>query len=147
MRPAEGCIALLMRLEGCRARAYRCPGRAWTIGFGSTRYADGKPVLEGDITAMPAASRLLHATVASVWGSVRGMVRVPLSQGQCDALTMLVYNIGETRFRTSTLLAKLNAGDYAGAAAQFPRWNKANGKVNAGLVKRRKLERSIFEKG
>ena len=147
MRPSEDCVELLKRLEGFRARAYRCPGGAWTIGFGSTRYADGDAVSEGDLIDSHEAERLLRRTVASVWGSVRGMVRVPLSQGQCDALTMLAYNIGETKFRASTLLAKLNAGDYAGAAAQFPRWNKVDGKVSNGQVKRRKLERSIFEKG
>ena len=147
MRPSEDCIELLKRLEGFRARAYLCSGKRWSIGYGSTRYVDGSAVLEGDLIDSHEAERLLRRTVAAFWGSVQGMVRVPLSQGQCDALTMLVYNIGETKFRTSTLLAKLNAGDYAGAAAQFPRWNKVAGKVSNGQVARRKLERRIFEKG
>ena len=148
MRPSEDCVELLKRLEGFRARAYLCSGKRWTIGYGSTRLWEDAPVTrDTEPITEPMAAHLLRDIMAKGWGSVRGMVRVPLSQGQCDALTMLVYNIGETKFRTSTLLAKLNAGDYAGAAAQFPRWNKSAGKVDAGLVKRRKLERSIFEKG
>lgn len=148
MRPSEDCVALLKRLEGFRERPYLCAGGRWTIGYGTTVYPWGESVKPDSMQVGEAeAERWMRADMARLWGSVQGMVRVPLSQGQCDALTMLVYNIGETRVRTSTLLAKLNAGDYAGAAAQFPRWNKANGKVNTGLVKRRKLERRIFEKG
>jgi lysozyme len=98
----------------------------------------------------PLASHLLRHGMALIWGGVQGMVRVPLTQGQADALMLLAYNIGETRFRTSTLLRKLNARDYVAASAEFQKWNKITGKdgvkrVDAGLVKRRRLERRIFD--
>jgi lysozyme len=80
-------------------------------------------------------------------------VSVPLTQSQFDALVMFVYNVGPgdphahppvDGFLTSTLRAKLNQRDYAGAAAEFSRWNKSNGQVQAGLVNRRSAEVAWF---
>ncbi|MCY1305462.1 Lysozyme RrrD [compost metagenome] len=71
-------------------------------------------------------------------------MRVPLSQGQFDALASFVFNLGSGNLQCSTLLRKLNAKDYAGAADEFPRWNKAGGKVLAGLTRRRAAERALF---
>lgn len=73
-------------------------------------------------------------------------VTVALNQNQFDALVSLTYNIGTGAFASSTLLKKLNAGDYKGAAAQFDVWNKAGGKRMQGLVNRRSTERKLFEK-
>ena len=70
---------------------------------------------------------------------------VPLTQNQFDALVSLTYNIGSGAFNNSTLL-KLNKGDYQGAADQFLVWNKADGKVMKGLVRRREAERALFLK-
>ena len=67
-----------------------------------------------------------------------------LTQGQFDALVSFTYNLGARSLSTSTLLKKLNAGDYRGAADEFPRWNKAGGQVLAGLTRRREAERSLF---
>jgi GH24 family phage-related lysozyme (muramidase) len=75
---------------------------------------------------------------------VNELVKVPMTQGQFDALVSLVFNIGRAQFATSTLLRLLNVGDKAGAAAQFPRWNKQGGVVLAGLTARRELERQRF---
>ena len=69
---------------------------------------------------------------------------MPLSQSQFDALVSLVFNIGGGAFRKSTLLQKLNAGDYAGASNEFMRWIKAKGRVLGGLVTRRAAERALF---
>jgi lysozyme len=146
MRPSDDCIELIKRLEGFRAKPYRCPGGQPTIGYGACYYADGHRVTMRDATITPdAADALLRAIAARVWGSVQGMVHVPLTQGQVDALTMMAYNIGETAFHQSTLIRKLNKGDYTGAAAEFPRWSKGGGVVLAGLEKRRALERRMFE--
>ena len=73
-------------------------------------------------------------------------VKVPLNPNQFGALTSFTYNLGAGNLRSSTLLRKLNAGDYAGAAAEFARWNKAGGKVLKGLTRRRAAERALFEK-
>ncbi|WLH87869.1 lysozyme [Pseudomonas sp. FP453] len=67
-----------------------------------------------------------------------------INQGQWDALMSFTYNLGAANLGTSTLLKLLNAGDYPGAAEQFPRWNKAGGQVLAGLTKRRAAERVMF---
>lgn len=91
------------------------------------------------------ADALLAADVADSERAVRTAVNVPLSVGQFDALVLLAYNIGAAAFRSSTLVRMINAGDYAGAAAQFPRWVRAGGQVNSTLVARRERERAIFE--
>uniref|UniRef100_UPI000225FC22 lysozyme n=1 Tax=Paracoccus sp. TRP TaxID=412597 RepID=UPI000225FC22 len=77
---------------------------------------------------------------------VTRLVRVPLNENQFGALVSFTYNLGAGNLTSSTLLRKLNAGDYAGAAAEFPTWNKAGGKVLNGLVRRRAAERALFEK-
>jgi lysozyme len=72
------------------------------------------------------------------------VVRVPLTENQYSAVVSLVYNIGGTNFRTSTLLRKLNKGDYDGAANEFRRWVYAKHMVLGGLVARRERERELF---
>jgi hypothetical protein len=74
---------------------------------------------------------------------VSRLVKVGLTQGQFDALVSFTYNLGARSLSTSTLLRKLNAGDYAGAADEFLRWNKAGGKVLNGLTRRREAERAV----
>lgn len=69
-----------------------------------------------------------------------------LNQNQLDALVSFTYNVGIGNFKTSTLRSRVLAGDWVGAAAQFPRWNKSDGRVLPGLVRRRKLEADLFMK-
>jgi lysozyme len=76
--------------------------------------------------------------------AVNGAVKVPLTQNQFDALVSLSYNIGVGAFKKSTLLKKLNSGDYKGAANQFDVWVNAGGKRLAGLVRRRAIEKKLF---
>jgi len=78
--------------------------------------------------------------------AINDLCKVSLTQNQFDALVSFVFNVGVGAFKSSTLLRKLNAGDYDGAAGQFPRWNKDNGREIAGLTKRRHLEQSVFQK-
>jgi lysozyme len=110
------------------------------IGYGHTM-APGEP---STITLAQAES-YFAADIAAVQQTIAGSVTVPLTQGQYDALASLIYNIGTGAFLGSTLLRKLNAGDYAGAAAQFPRWNLSGGRVVAALTVRRSAEQSLFE--
>ena len=70
-----------------------------------------------------------------------------VNQRQFDALVSFVFNVGEGAFRISTLRKKLIATDYVGCADEFPKWNKQKGKVLAGLVKRRAMERELFLRG
>jgi len=71
-------------------------------------------------------------------------VKEPLSDDQTAALADFIYNLGAGNFRSSTLLRKLNAGDYAGAAAEFDKWDYAGGKELAGLLRRREAETTLF---
>ncbi len=134
-------IALIQVHEGLRLAAYRDAVGVWTIGYGST-----VGVRRGmTITRDQAVLRLYH-DLDDAEATINSRVTVPLTQPQFDALTSLVFNIGGGAFRKSTLLQNLNAGDYAGAAAEFNRWVKANGRVLGGLVTRRAAERHLFER-
>jgi lysozyme len=86
------------------------------------------------------AEQMLESELIEYEGYVTKYVTVPLTQNQFDALVVWVYNLGPTNFRKSTLLKKLNSGDYTAAGQEITRWNKAGGKVLNGLVKRRKAE-------
>ena len=82
----------------------------------------------------------------SVRGEIQRDCKVPLTIDEKIALLDFIYNLGGGNFRSSTLLRKLNAGDYAGAAAEFDNWDHAGGKVLAGLLKRRQAETDLFNK-
>lgn len=145
MRASENCLGLIRKFEGFSAKPYKCPADVWTIGYGSTRYADGRSVAASDpnITEQ-AAGALVLATLGAYESAVNDSVKVPLSQNEFDALVDFAYNVGAGNLRTSTLLKKLNAGDRAGAADEFLKWNKGGGKVLPGLVRRREAERKLF---
>lgn len=146
MQPSDRCVEFLKRCEGFRAKPYKCAGLVWTVGYGTTVYPDGTRVHPADpAVARSAADGYLRRTVVRVWDDIDPAVGAAVTQGQCDALTSLGYNIGTTALRGSTLLRKLNAGDAAGASAEFPKWVKAAGKILPGLVARRKAERAMFD--
>lgn len=140
MHTSQKGLDLIKSFEGLRLSAYRCPADIPTIGYGTTA-----GVKMGDTITKERAEELLREDVARFESQVLRLVKVPLTQGQHDALVSFVYNLGAGNLSNSTLLRLLNAGDYAGAAAQFDRWNKAGGKVLAGLVRRRAAERALFE--
>lgn len=116
-----------------------------TIGYGCTIYPDGKRVtLDDEAITLEQCDDLLSHSLAEAEGYVNSLVTVPLTQNQFDALVSLVYNIGGANFKSSTLLAKLNAKCYSCAAEQFPRWNLSHGKVLKGLTNRRFQEKILF---
>jgi lysozyme len=128
--------------EGLSLTAYPDPGtggRPWTIGHGHTL-----GVQKGDVITREQAEKFLHEDLAPVYLTIESNVKVPLTQGQFDALCSFIFNVGSGNFVKSTLLKKLNAGDTAGAAAEFVRWNRAGGKVLTGLTRRREAERELF---
>ena len=146
MKASDRCIGLIETSEGFSAKPYKCPAGVWTIGLGSTRYEDGTPVKPTDPPITLDRSRqIVAATLASEYEpAVQRYVQVPLTQGQYDALVDFAYNAGAQNLRTSTLLKKLNAGDYSGASAEFSKWVNGGGKKLPGLVKRREAERQLF---
>ncbi|HCH78871.1 MAG: muraminidase [Pseudomonas sp.] len=140
MHISEKGLALIRQFEGLRLSAYRCPAGIPTIGYGSTA-----GVKLGQAITAERAEQLLREDVRQFEAAVSRLVKVPLTQGQFDALTSFAFNLGAKALEKSTLLRLLNAGDYSGAAAQFERWVYASGKKLAGLVKRRAAERALFE--
>lgn len=139
MNYSERGLDLTRCFEGCRFRAYRDGGGVLTIGYGHT-----KGVREGQECDMPQAIAWLRQDVLEAVSAVNAAVKVPLNQSQFDALVDFTFNVGGEALRTSTLLKRLNAGDYAGAAAQFGRWNKDDGVVVPGLTRRRQAEEDLF---
>ena len=143
MTPSDECYDLIEHFEGCELKAYPDPatgGDPWTIGYGHT----GPEVHPGMVITQAEADDLLRQDAEKVAKQVAPMVHVPLSQQEFDALVCFVFNVGIGNFAKSTLLKKLNAGDYDGAANELPKWNKAAGKVMAGLTRRREAERELF---
>jgi lysozyme len=140
-------LSLIRQAEGLRLRAYPDPGTGgdpWTIGIGTTRYPDGRKVRRGDTCTPQQADQYLAHDLQGFERDVVAMVTVPLTGNQFSALVSFAYNVGVSALRNSTLLRVLNAGDYAGVANQFPRWNRAAGQVLPGLVRRRAAERDLF---
>lgn len=144
MQTSEKGIALIKEFEGCKLTAYQDSVGVWTIGYGWTQPVDGKPIRAGMTIKQETAERLLKTGLVSYESDVSRLVKVGLTQGKFDALVSFTYNLGARSLSTSTLLRKLNAGDYAGAADEFLRWNKAGGKVLNGLTRRREAERALF---
>lgn len=148
MRASKNLVEFLLKpSEGFSSPPYHKKGDRPTIGYGSTFYEDGRAVTLNDppITEEE-ATRLVLATLGKYEDAVNKGVKVSINQNQFDALVDLAYNIGCGAFLGSTLLKKLNAGDFAGAAAEFGKWNKAAGVVLAGLVTRRRNERLLFNR-
>jgi lysozyme len=142
---------LIKSFEGLRLAAYRDVAGVWTIGYGSTRYHDGRLVKPGDKLASEVqASAIFVNTLGQYENAVNSYVKVPLTQDQFDALVSFTYNEGTFAFQESTLLRKLNAKDYQGAADQFLVWDKitdphSGQKVPCDtLTKRRAAERQLF---
>lgn len=142
---------IIKNFEGLRLTAYRDAAGVWTIGYGSTRYHDGRRVKPGDKLANEAqADALFQNTLGQYEQAVNQFVKVPLTQNQFDALVSFTYNEGTGALEGSALLAKLNEKDYAGAAAHFLEWDKitdpATGKkvVCDTLVQRRREESRLF---
>jgi lysozyme len=140
MRTSGAGVNMTAGFEGFVGHPYRDAVGVWTIGFGHTG-----PDVQGMGTITRAQGlALLHTDLRRFEAYVNGLVKVPLSQDQFDALVDLVYNIGAGAFASSTLLRLLNAKDYRGAQAQFLVWDHAGGHVLPGLLARRRREASLF---
>lgn len=146
MQTSDRGLEFIKHHEGLETKAYPDPGSAdghpWTIGVGHT-----KGVKRGDTCTVEQAMEWLRDDVVGAEAAVLRLVTVALTQDEFDALVSFVFNVGAGAFEGSTLLRRLNAGDYDGAAAQFKRWNKNDGRVMAGLTTRREAEAKLFETG
>jgi len=135
--------------EGFRSKPYVCPAGYWTIGYGSRWLVNEQPVTARTFPIDRAtADSLLLQTVTTLDAVLSRLVRVALSDVQRAALLSWQYNVGTVAVESSTLLRKLNAGDYAGAADELLRWDRATVHGHLvelpGLAKRRAYERDVF---
>ena len=137
---------IIKSFEACRLAAYMpTPQDVPTIGWGTTRYADGKPVKMGDTCTQARADKLLSDGVAVVAARVDAMLHgAKTSQAQFDALVSLAYNIGVRGLGGSTLLQKHIAGKYDEAAKAFASWRFQAGKPLNGLIRRRAAEALLY---
>jgi GH24 family phage-related lysozyme (muramidase) len=145
MKVTNEAINLIKYYEGFRAYTYLCPAGIKTIGYGTTnpRYAK-----DGAIVTPTEAERILTADLVVYEIAVSQLLRGHIvKQARFDALVCFAYNVGIAALKNSTLLKRYLEGDVNGAAQEFYRWNKANGKELQGLTRRRKAEAHLFITG
>jgi lysozyme len=133
-----------MQKKGEHYHTYHCPAGVLTIGWGHTQHHGRKFDANSKWTRQECDEAFME-DMSGFERDVRKAVKVPLEPYQFDALVSFTYNVGSGNLNKSTLLKKVNAGDFAGAAKEFPKWNKANGKVLAGLTRRRASEALLFQ--
>lgn len=138
-------LDLMKEFEGCKLTAYPDPatgGEPWTIGFGHTG-----GVKKGDVWTQAKADSVFADDVSKFADGVAKLIcAAPTTSNQFSAMVSLAFNIGLGNFKESTLLRMHKDGDYSGAAGQFIRWNRAAGKVMAGLTRRREAEAALYRK-
>ncbi|MGQ6015097.1 lysozyme [Serratia sp. IR-2025] len=142
MKISNNGIDFLKRQEGEKLSAYKDTRGIPTIGVGHTGLVDGKPVAMGMTISKEKSSDLLRFDLQWTERAIN-TENVTLNQNQYDALCSLVFNIGASAFNGSTLLRKLKAGDYSGAADQFLAWKRAGNDPDI-LLPRRQRERALF---
>jgi len=136
---------LIKSFEGCKLVAYQCSAGRWTIGWGSTFYEDGKSVKIGNRITQEKADQLFELIVGNFADKVAKEIKTILTDNQFAAIVSLAYNIGIGNLQKSTLLKKVNFNpNDPTIRAEFARWNKAGGKVLAGLTRRREAEAKLY---
>ena len=140
MRTSGQGVALIKKFEGCELEAYQCSANVWTIGYGHTR-----GVKEGDEISADKAEYILLEDLIEFEKYVDQLVTVSLNQDQFDALVAWTFNLGPTNLKESTMLLRLNDGQYDEVPAQMARWNRSGGEVLEGLKRRRKAEGLLFQ--
>lgn len=149
-RTSKAGIDLIHSFESFKAQAYKDPGSKdglpITIGWGSTKDEQGRPIKLGEVWTRERADARFAADLAKFERSVAAMAPTT-TQSQFDALVSFAYNVGLAALNDSTLLRLHKAGDYAGAQQQFKRWSFNDGKVLAGLTRRRAAEAALYGSG
>jgi len=135
-------IDIVRQFERCKLDAYLCPAGVPTIGYGHTYGVKlGRKISQAE------AEVLLDHDYQEALDGVERLVKVPLNENQLGALTSFVFNLGEGNLGSSTLLKKINVGDFEGAAKEFDRWVFSKGVKLNGLVARRAAEKELFQNG
>ena len=136
---------LIKFYEGCKLVAYKCSANHDTIGFGNTFYEDGTKVKPGDKISQERANELFEIIAKEFADKVKPLIKSVVTPNQFAALTSFAYNAGIGNLKSSTLLKKVNANpNDPSIALEFAKWDKAGGKVLAGLTKRRASESKLY---
>jgi lysozyme len=138
---------LIKSFEGCKLKAYQCSAKKWTIGFGNTFYEDGSPVLPGHAITQEKAEDMFELIANEFAAKVAKLVTSNVTDNQFGSLVSFSYNCGVVNLQKSTLLKKVNANhNDPSIRSEFLKWNKAGGKVLAGLTRRREAESNLYFK-
>ena len=137
----------LKQWEGLKTKAYKDAGGVWTIGYGHTATAGEPKPRAGMVITAAEAERILLKDLVQYEAAVENNVKVKLNDNQFAALVSFVYNIPLVSFKKSTLLKKLNAGNYDAVPTELMKWTKAGGKKLQGLVNRRRAEGYLWMEG
>ncbi len=144
MKTSQRGIDLIKSFEGLELEAYQDSVGVWTVGYGHTDHAGAPEVTPGMRITEDEAEAILRRDLGQYERGVERLVKVPLNQNEFDALVSWTFNLGVGNLSKSTALTRLNNGDRPGAAEALTWWNKAGGKVLAGLTRRRNAEAALF---
>ncbi len=134
-------LEIIKKYEGFSSQAYKCPAGVWTVGYGHT----GRDVYEGVTITEKEASLLLEKEIRKLEEEVLVYLDNKPSINELDALTSLVYNVGLGAFKKSRLLKRINAKDNGELISkEWIEFNKVNGKVVKGLIRRRAEEICLY---
>jgi lysozyme len=139
--------AELVRIfEGFKSKPYKCPAGIWTIGFGTTRYPDGRKVKPTDSSVDKSTAEIyledeLEHSLSAV---IRYCPKLVRSDNRLAAIADFTYNLGIGALQTSTLRKRLNQQDWMGAKKELRKWVHGGGRVLPGLVKRREIESKLL---
>jgi lysozyme len=132
-------LELIKNFEGLKLKAYFCPAGKLTIGYGHlVKEGESKEITEDE------ANTLLKKDLAEYESGVRNLIKVPISQGQFDALVSFAFNLGINSLKTSTLLIHFNSKKFIEAAQEFPRWCFVGKDKSLGILRRRFAEATLF---
>ena len=138
---------LIKSFEGCKLKAYQCSAKKWTIGYGNTFFEDGTPVKVGDAITQDKAEKMFELIANEFAAKVAKLVPSHITPNQFGSLVSFAYNCGVVNLQKSTLLKKVNANhNDPSIREEFLKWNKAGGKVLAGLTRRREAEANLYFK-
>jgi len=143
MSALEILIKLIKDSEGCKLKAYKCPAGIWTIGYGQT-----KGINEGMVwTQQQADEDIIKTALQAINEAIKASpILATANMEKQAAIADFVYNLGITNYNKSTLKLRIDKGNWVSASTEIKKWNKSNGIILNGLVKRRQLEADLLIK-
>ena len=143
MSALEILIKLIKDSEGCKLKAYKCPAGIWTIGYGQT-----KGIKEGMAWTQQQADEDIIKTALQAFNEAikASPILATANMEKQAAIADFVYNLGITNYNKSTLKLRVDKGNWVSASTEIKKWNKSNGTILNGLVKRRQLEADLLIK-